>query len=335
MKTIILKGHPVADLAERWNASLAEMMYATQYVSPAYFLDPYINGERFAVLAEDDDGQIAGIITGVVESDRIVSGLFSRPQMVFRSEAAAAALLEGLPDISAGAGITEIHSWQRLPSTAADGYRSYESSDETSVVMLELSKGPDAIFAGFSQTRRSELRKAIKQHVLEVKELETEAELAELYQIYLEWNTRKGNAADTIEKLRQAAAMRENRRIFIAKTDGRVIAGSFYRFCKSGVVEYAANFSKPEYQHLRPNDMIGWHAIKWACGTNCKYFSMGGSHLFLRRFGGEVMSTFRYRRDNSPLRLNGLKENAREAGAAAFRRLPANVRAGVRRVLAR
>jgi hypothetical protein len=33
--------------------------------------------------------------------------------------------------------------------------------------------------------------------------------------------------------------------------------------------------------------------------------------------------------------LNSITENAREIGSAAFRRLPANLQAGVRRVLAR
>jgi hypothetical protein len=335
MRTVVITRYPEPDLAERWIASLAEMPYATSYVSPNYFTDPYAGDDRFAVLAKDDDDNIAAILTGVRIGSNVVSGGFSRPQIVFRDDSSARLLLDGLQGLVNSHGVTEAYSWQKLPSMNEAGFQESESGSETSVVMLDLRRGPDKIFAGFSQTRRNELRKAIKKDSVKVKEIETEAELAELYQIYRDWNKRKGTAADTFEKMQQARAMRESRRIFIATVDGQVIAGSFYRFYPGGVVEYAANFSLPEYQHLRPNDLIGWHAIQWACETSCKYFSMGGSHLFLRRFGGDVIDTFRYRQDNRPLRLNGIKENAREVGAAAFRRLPANVKAGVRRVLAR
>src|SRR4051794_13298689 len=92
MKLVILKSYPTVDLADRWNASLAEMPYATQYVSPAYFLDPYVSGNRFAVLVEEDDGSISGVLTGVTDGKTITSGVFSRPQVVFRNGAAVAAL---------------------------------------------------------------------------------------------------------------------------------------------------------------------------------------------------------------------------------------------------
>jgi hypothetical protein len=62
---------------------------------------------------------------------------------------------------------------------------------------------------------------------------------------------------------------------------------------------------------------------------------MGGAHLFLRRFGGDFRRTYRYSTNEGRYGLIGLKENARDIGTAAFRRLPANVQAGVRRVLAK
>ena len=340
MKHIVLTSYPDAELAARWNASLAAMPFATHYVTPNYFTDPYVAGQRFAVLAEDESGEIAAVMTGIYGNGEMTSGLFSRPQMVFRDgadrHAAAEALLAGIETLQGDAGVLSIiYSWDEIPLFANHGMQISQSNEETSIVVLDLTQGAEAIFAGFSQTRRNEIRRAIKQNAVELKELETEEELAELYQIYRDWNERKGNAPDSFEKMQIAAGRRENRRIFIAKSEGKIIAGSFYRFCPGGMVEYAANFSMPEYQRLRPNDLIGWHAIQWACETDCKYFSMGGSHLFLRRFGGEVWTTYRYKRDQRSLSLNGLKENAREIGSAAFRRLPANVRAGVRRVLAR
>jgi len=331
---------PDSSLRKRWDAAVVAIPLATHYVTPNYFTDPYVRGDRFAVLAVEDDDSIAAVLTGGSEDDRLVSGMFSRPQLVFRDcvdhDQATTAIYAGINEIAGDSNpLIELHSWQEIPSLFDQDMQMRSSRSETSVVVIDLSKGSDRIFAGFSQTRRNEIRRAIKQAVVKVKELETDEELAELYKIYSDWNARKGNLSDTFEKMQKAAALLENRRIFIAKADGKVIAGSFYRYCPGGMVEYAANFSMPEFQKLRPNDLIGWHAIKWACDADCKYFSMGGSHLFLRRFGGEVWTTFRYTQDNRPLTFRSIKENAHQIGAAAFRRLPPNIRHGVRRVIAR
>jgi hypothetical protein len=331
---------PDSSLRSRWDESLAKMPLATHYVTPNYFTDPYVPGQRFAVLAVQNSGSVAAVLTGMIDEERIVSGMFSRPQLVFgegidRNDTALA-LRTGVSEIAGDStSRIDLHSWQEIPSLVGEGMQMRRSSSETSVVVLDLSKGSDAIFAGFSQTRRNEIRRALRQRIVEVKELETDEEIAELYEIYSDWNSRKGNDSETLEKMLIAASQRKNRRIFIAKVNGKVIAGSFYRYCAGGMVEYAANFSMQEFQKFRPNDLIGWHAIQWACNTGCSYFSMGGSHLFLRRFGGKVWETFRYTQDNRPLTFHSFKKNAHEIGAAAFRRLPANVRQSVRRALAR
>lgn len=341
MKHIVLTTKPDGDLAAKWNRFLAKSPLATHYVTPNYFIDPYVRGERFAVLAVDHNDHVVAALTGVRAGEKLISGMFSRPQMVIRDDSdggeAIQALLSGLKEFGGGdkIGLTEIYSWKAVPEFTRHGMRTGLSNGATSVVMIDLSVGHDAIFAGFSQTRRNELRKGLKIGLVEVKELETEGELTELYQINCEWNARKGNTADSFEQMKTAASQRENRRIFIAKADGRVIAGSFYRFSPGGTVEYAANNSRPEYQKMRPNDLIGWHAIQWACENGFKYFSMGGSHLFLRRFGGEIMTTYCYRQDLSRFRMHDLRENAVQIGLGAYRRLPENIRGGMKKILSR
>lgn len=340
MKPLVIRSFPAPDIEAKWNAFAREAPFATHYTTPNYFTDPYIKGERFAVLAVEGDGTIAAALTGVLLDDQIVSGMFSRPQMIFGEgfdrTNAIAALVQGVDEIAdSQPKLVEIYSWEPLNEFASHSLQSKASNDTTSVVMLDLSDGADAIFAKFSQTRRNEIRKALKQQLVEVKEIETDDEFDQIYQIHCDWNERKGNSPDSIEQLRTAVGQTDNRRVFIAKAEGKVIAGSFYRFCENGVVEYAANFSMPEYQKLRPNDLIGWHAIQWACDGGFSHFSMGGSHLFLRRFGGEVMQTYRYRRDNSLFKLHNLRENAREFGVQTYHRLPDNIRSGVRRFLDR
>lgn len=337
MRALLQTKYPEDGLAGRWNAFLADADFATHYVTPNFFLDPYVRENAFAIIVEDAKGAIAAIATGNKEGKCASAGLFSRPQLVISRNADLAAVLPALAggldklDVE----LSEIYSFTRLTGFDAAGFSERESTEATSVVMLDLSLGAEALFSEFSQTRRNEIRKAERRGDVEISEIETEAEFEEFFAIHLDWKARKRETPDTREQMRTAISQRENRRYFIAKVAGKVVAGSIYRFCPGGVVEYAANFSLPEFQRHRPNDLIGWHAIKWACDEGLKQFSMGGSHLFLRRFGGGIVKTYRYRRDTSFLARHTLKESALEMGHVAYTRLPQNVRDGVRRILAR
>jgi len=57
---------------------------------------------------------------------------------------------------------------------------------------------------------------------------------------------------------------------------------------------------------------------------------MGGSHLFLRRFGGYELKTYRYRLDRSFLRIHNLKENVRNFGLKTYRNLPLSVKTRIK-----
>lgn len=340
MRHILLTAAPDAGLTARWNRFLTKAPFATHYCTPNYFNDPYLRGEAFAVLAEEANGEIAGALTGIWDRDKAISGLFVRPQTVFASDAdlnaTAAALLDGITDLDDGKpGFVELFTWQQVPGFTDLGMNEREGHDAMCLVVLDLRLGADALFAGFSQTRRNEIRKSLRQGNVEIKELENANEFDQMYAIHVDWCRRKGHPHDTLEQMQTAVADRENRRTFIAKAESKVIAASFYRFCPRGVVEYAGNCSIPEYQYLRPNDLISWHAIQWACSEEFTRFSMGGSHLFLRRFGGEVLPTYRYWRDHSRLKLHDLRERTRELSLGAYKRLPTKVRANVKKVLIR
>jgi hypothetical protein len=339
MKHIVLTSMPDAPLAAKWNVFLANAHLATHYVTPNYFIDPYVSGDRFAIIAVEGHDEIVAVATGVIDDGKLVSGLFSRPQVVFGNRAdrkrAFAALMDGIEALNQGKQrLIELHAWEGV-DRADLHVEMCKSGPDDSVIMLDLSVGADAIFKNFSATRRNEIRKAERQNLVEIKEPETFIEQEALYRIYCEWNERKGHRPGTFEQMKTAIAQRENRRVFIAKVDAKTVAGSFYRFCPGGVVEYAANFSLPEFQRLRPNDLLGWHAIRWACGEGATHFSMGGAHLFLRRFGGEVLTTHRYTRDERAFGIQRLRSSVRDLGIETYRRLPVNMRARMRRVLAR
>ena len=336
----ILTEHPNEEWTRRWDEFLARASFPTHYTTPNFFVDPFVRGgERFAVLALENE-KITGVVTGVDDGRKIRSGLFVRPQFCIDHSANVSEtiknLFEGLKEKGGeNLQVAEIFSWESIPAFAEFGFQEREYGGEQGTIILDLSKGADELFKDFSQTRRNELRKAIKQNKVQISEVETLDELKELYAIHCDWNERKGNASDEFEDFELAWKQKNYRKIFIAKHGEKIIAGSFYRFCPGGVVEYAANNSLVEFQKFRPNDLLGWHSIRWACENNFPLYSMGGSHLFLRRFGGETASTYRYKIDLTRLKIHNLKETVSDFGIKTYKNLPQPVRAKIKTVLGR
>jgi hypothetical protein len=334
----VITEYPDKELEAKWNEFLTVAPLPTHYTTPNFMVDPFIRGgERFAVLAFDDKDRMTGVVTGVFNGKRIKSGMAVRPQTAFRADAnlseTAFALFEGMKE-KGGKKLEfiEFYSWRPVTEFTELGFQMEVCEGDNSIVMLDLAKGADALFKDFSQTRRNEIRRVLKKDELEVKTLETERELKELYEIHLDWNKRKNNPPDTFEQFRFADSQKDYRKTLIAKHDGRVIAGSYYRFCKGGVVEYAANNSLVEYQKLRPNDLIGWRSIEWACENGFTHYSMGGSHLFLRRFGGELVQTRRYKMDMSFLHVHDMKEGIINFGLKTYRSLPPSVKSKLKNI---
>jgi hypothetical protein len=78
--------------------------------------------------------------------------------------------------------------------------------------------------------------------------------------------------------------------------------GLVIRYFAHGVMEYAANSSLDSALRLRPNELLHWRAIEWGCRKGIAKYSLGGTHLFLRKFAGEIVPTTRHRLDLSLLR---------------------------------
>lgn len=340
MNCKIFTEHPDEEWSQKWKEFLKRASFPTHYTTPNFFVDPFVRGgERFAVLSIQNE-KITGVLTGIFDGKKIVSGLFVRPQFAidksFNVLKTAENLLEGLKEKGgAELEVAEFFSWEPIHEFEEIGLSEREYGGEQGTIILDLSKGADALFKDFSQTRRNELRKAIKQNKVQISEVENLDELRELYAIHCDWNERKGNVPDKFEDFQLAWQQKNYRKIFIAKHDGKVIAGSYYRFCPGGVIEYAANNSLSEFQKLRPNDLLGWHSIRWACENDFSLYSMGGSHLFLRRFGGDTASTFRYKMDFTTLKIHNIKETVSDFGIKTYKSLPMPVREKIKTVLGR
>jgi len=298
----ILHGPPAHPIETAWRACLADSDFPTHYTAPEYFFEPLISDRKpFAILSIAGE-DVTGVMTGLHDADRVQSGLSLRPQIAFSRKAdrlrAMNNLIGGLLQESKSAKLVDLFLWSEMAGLVDSRFhqRTYEG-----VLMLDLSLGPDALFQEFTKVRRKRIRRAMKYGVT-VEPAKSRDDISAYYGVYVGWTRRRSLPITGEEQFQGIFAARRNRRLLLARYNGGVIAGVVLRFFPGGVMEVAANCSLEGALHLRPNDLLYWRAIEWACAEGLTKCSLGGANLFLRQFGGKVVQTTRHRLDLSPLR---------------------------------
>ncbi|HEX5234142.1 MAG TPA: GNAT family N-acetyltransferase [Silvibacterium sp.] len=321
----ILHEFPTATLEYRWRELLKDVKTPSHYTSPEYFREPYFEGKRpFAILALVGDAVVA-VLTGVHEGNAVTCGLSTRPQIQLHPEFDAVAVLgtlaRGLESESIGAELVSVYSWNWLSLDPMLRHH-YRSRALMGNPVLDLRVGADALLKRCDGKRRNCIRYAIK-HGVEVSAAESPEEYDAFYKIYASWCEAKKIPCypSAVEDL-AFRTTRLNRRLFVARHSGKIIAGSVFRFYPGGLIEYSRNSSLPEFQSLKPNDLLVWKAIEWACEKGFTRLSMGGSHRFLREFGGTMVPIIRYRWDRTLLRRHDRREDLVEAGRRCMSKLP-------------
>jgi hypothetical protein len=298
----ILHRRPEGLIEALWRACLADADFPTHYTAPEYFLEPLLRRSKpFAILSLAGE-QVTGVLTGLHQGDHVQSGLSVRPQVAFSRNAdrveAMRSLIAGLLQEAKSAKLVNLFVWSEMAELIDARFhrRPYEG-----VVLMDLAQDSDTIFRKFSTKRRTDIRRVIKSGV-SVAPAGTGDDVSEFYAIHREWARRKGQQAIGEEEFRETFALTGNRRLLLARYKGQVIAGVVHRFFPGGVMEYAANNSLESALQLRPNDLLQWRAIEWGCAEGLTKYSLGGAHPFLRKFGGEVVTTTRCRLDLSTFR---------------------------------
>jgi len=332
----IVHEFPGPRLELAWRDCLDRVDAPAHYNAPEYFRDPKQADERrFAVLATRES-RVTGVLTGAHEGDHAVCGLISRPQICVDKTADAAATAEtlarGLLTEASTAKLLTVYSWFPLTGFTRYGFR--ERALE-GVVVLDLTQGAEALFKQLGKKRRNCIRSAMRQPV-EIFEAATEQDITAFYAVYSRWFGTARKKIDgqklPFEFFQQRFRLRENVRGFMARSAGQVIAGITLRFFPGGLVEYSNNSSLDEFLHLKPNDLLLWNAIEWTCRKGFPRFSLGGTHRFLREFGGTLTPIYRYRLDRTHLRRHDLRENLMDWGRANLRRMPRPVETAVRKI---
>lgn len=318
----ILRSQPSGPLADKWREFLANSDYPTHYTAPEFFLEPAFRSKNpFAVLSTADD-RVSGVLTGINERGHVQSGLSVRPQVALSRSAdpvrCLRSLLAGLVAAARGARLVDLFAWS---STAGSIDTRFRQTQGEGVIMLDLSRGPDALFRKFSENKRTNIKKAIKFGV-SVEPAKHAGDIAAYYAICSDWSRRKGLPIPPEEEFEQNFALINNRVLFLARHEGKIIAGVVIRFFPHGIMEYAANSSLESALRFRPNDLLHWRAIEWGCMQGMTKYSLGGAHLFLRKFGGQLVPTTRLRLDQSLLRRYQLADWITDKAAAVRPLIP-------------
>lgn len=333
---VILHAYPSPQLESKWLQCLTHSISPEYYASPGFFREPYFRKNKlFAVLALIN-GEVAGVLTGLCEHGIVTSGLETRAHLAldtrYDPNKSLLSLLQGVERESRGAKLVQVYSWNALPLEpfVNAGYRRRGFPGNP---VLDLSLGPEILFQQCGSSQRRNIRLAIKKGV-EIIEATTREDFEAFYSIYEQWCTAK-QLPHNFKELEWEAfqTTQSNRRLFLAKYEGQIVAGSGFRFFPGGLIVYARNSSRPEFLRFKPNDPLLWHAIEWACHNGFTHFSMGGNHKFLRGFGGQIMPIDRYRLDRTILRRYDLKDMTRDASRAALHRLPLSYQKRIRKIL--
>ena len=253
-------------------------------------------------------GRLTGVLTGINDNGHVQSGLSVRPQIALPQCADRAQawrnLLAGLVAEAKSARLVDLFSW---PEATSHCEARFHQRPHEGVVMLDLAHGPDALFRKFSENKRTNIKKAIK-YGISVAPAKTADEISAYYAICADWSQRKALPMPAEEEFHQIFALTGNRVLFLARHEGNIVAGVVIRFFPQGVMEYAANSSLESALRLRPNDLLHWRAIEWGCAEGIAKYSLGGAHLFLRKFGGQLVPTIRHRLDLSLFRRHALAD---------------------------
>lgn len=319
---LVLHDQPGDALARKWRAFLEDSDYPTHYTAPEFFLEPSFRGQNpFAVLSLAGDS-VTGVMTGINKDGHVQSGLSVRPQIALPCCADRAqawrSLLAGLLVEAERARLVDVFAWPEATGHFHAGFRQRPCEG---VIMLDLARGPEALFRKFSENKRTNIKKAIKYGV-SVAPAQSSDEVSAYYAICADWSQRKALPIPAEDEFQEIFSLTGNRVLFLARHEGKIVAGVVIRYFPRGVMEYAANSSLDSALRLRPNDLLHWRAIEWGCAEGIAKYSLGGAHLFLRKFGGQLVPTIRHRLDLSLFRRHALGDWITEKASAVRPMVP-------------
>ncbi|MBI2883045.1 MAG: GNAT family N-acetyltransferase [Candidatus Methylomirabilis oxyfera] len=169
------------------------------------------------------------------------------------------ALAQGLLQEGKACRLITVFTWEPLEGFSAAGFKTTKAGE---TVLLRLSVANDAdIFKKLSATKRNCIRQAERKGV-QIKDTYDSQEIDELLDAFDEIHHKHRLPLRSRADLEALLKLDRNRKLFIAKAEDRVIAGTIIRFARRGLAEYSENVSLERMRHYHPNEVLLWHAIR-------------------------------------------------------------------------
>jgi lipid II:glycine glycyltransferase (peptidoglycan interpeptide bridge formation enzyme) len=169
---------------------------------------------------------------------------------------------------------------------------------------LDLSKGIDELYNCIHKTTKRNIKKANREGV-QVTFSHSLESIKEYYHLHRLTRKRQGLPPQPyyfFNSIHNHIISKDKGFVALARIDGNCIAGAVYfHFGKHAIYKYGA--SKMSHQHLRPNNLLMWEAIKRYASDQFKSFDFGRTDLYhegLRRFkrswgtSERVLNYFKY-----------------------------------------
>jgi lipid II:glycine glycyltransferase (peptidoglycan interpeptide bridge formation enzyme) len=194
---------------------------------------------------------------------------------------------------------------------------------------LDLADAEHEIFTTFRSSTKRGIKKATKENV-QVQILNSYESVKEFYQ--LNCLTRKGHGLPPqpfcfFKRIYDYIISKKKGFIALASHSNKVVAGAVYFHLKdTSIYKYGA--SDKSYQHLRPNNIVMWEAIKWYSKNEFKSFSFGRTEpdhkglLQFKRGWGTKEETIHYYRYDLSKNVFVKDPSGVKSSYAFFRKLP-------------
>ncbi len=144
------------------------------------------------------------------------------------------------------------------------------------LAFLELDERVDHVFEKvISRHVRKAIRKAERSGLRSVEQSDEQTITTHFYPLYVRSMQRLGSPPHSLEFFLECSrALKNKMRIFWAWHEDKPIAGLLGFSCGRRV-SIINIVSDERYWDLRPNDLVHWEYIKWACENGYRYFDFG------------------------------------------------------------
>lgn len=190
-------------------------------------------------------------------------------------------------------------------------YKQGYTKEERLNILIDLTKSEEELWNGLNSKRRNEIRRAEKEGTI-VREIHSLNEIEESYKILKEvYNNAKLPLADKSLFKNCFKYLYPKKMIkYFGAFSGEKLIGTMYVLCyKNRALDWYAGSYK-DYYNKYPNDILPWKVFKILKEDGYKVFDFGGAGKpnipygvrdYKKKFGGEFITYFRYKKIHKPI----------------------------------